>query len=260
MPLSARFHRSATSYLKRTTGLPPTSTFTMMAWVRENANGYSSGAGVLYGFVASGTSGCYMGWQNGTGLDMTSADMNDFTYAASLGLWYHTAITASGTDAFGYVNGVLRMNGAAGRIVEGDTLVVGASSNGVRYSASNVAALKIWNRELSQAEIVAEMPYALPVNRAGLNSCYPIPSGWDVLAVRALGPLDGLGGALTRWGDWSGGGLEWTEADVIDLENGPPIQFSPIPAYRRRGKAAGAAAAVYAAYYQQYYRREVLAA
>lgn len=225
MPNSIRFGRAgANSGLSRTTNLPPITGFTMMAWVKYNTfvttgggtgvMSYGAGPGgnyyVIFTPLNAGTLTLYNGSATVTGQTLVA------------GLWYHIALTVSGTtgtNTFAYVNGVLDIS-IASRSVSGVSMWYGTDADG-DSSDSCLGALKVYDRVLSASEIAVEMTQASPVNRAGLNTANPVPSGWERLTSGLVTPQS----ALTRWVDVSGNAREWTETGTIDTDLGPPIRF-----------------------------------
>lgn len=229
---SARFGRAgAEAYIRRQTNLPPQTAFTIMAWVRIRGDGSGFGGGntpnffnftdnantASYGVLLNDASYTLALWNNSsaaTGSTLTS------------GRWYHIAITVNGTSGNNflcYLNGVLNITHTAASLATLQSLLF-ASDLSHEWTDCSISALKIYNRVLTKGEINAEMPFALPVNRGGLNSCYPIPSGWDVLPIGIAYPRS----TIKRFADWSGlGNNEFTETGTIDTELGPPILFAP---------------------------------
>jgi hypothetical protein len=72
---------------------------------------------------------------------------------------------------------------------------------------ADIAAVKIYDRALTQAEIVREMPFALPVSMDGINSFYPMPDGKDVTNTIV---------------DFSTNNLSLTQSGTLTVEAGPP--------------------------------------
>ena len=215
-----RFGRAgAASSLARTTSLPPITGFTIMAWFRPidftNFNtlfayGASSGSG-QYVFLGTDTSGHF--YIAGYGQSGVAGS----TLVA--GVWRHAALTvsgSSGTTTLGYLDGALNVSDTTGTATS-QKLLLGNDNDG-DWANLNLAAVKIWNRVLTADQITAEIPSILPVDWGGLNSCYPITSGWEELDCGLVVPT----GALTRWADWSGNGLEFTESGAIDMDVGCP--------------------------------------
>ena len=232
MPASIRFGRSGASYLTRTTGLPPvTNWLTWMAWVMPlstpNTNNY----------VVQMLPDVYLYYTATLWVipDYTGGWLSIGSVTPA-GTWEHIAFVNNGSGAGNarYYRGGKYYDKATGCTTTTPVTAIWlgqVSGLGAYWGDFRLAGLKLWNRPLSDAEVAAEALFALPINRAGLNSCYPVPNGWDMLSSGVAYPRS----ALTRWADWSGNGLEWTETGTIDTEDGPPILWSPLSARRSLG-------------------------
>jgi hypothetical protein len=237
MPNAIRFGRSGAGDLSRTINLPPSTGFTAMGWFRVPTL-----AGWMSCIQLSGVGSFYqMGVEGTTGLNEFEINTAAAQWPGSAlvsGLWYHMCMTASGTsgaNTFGYLNGVLNLTATSVSFTS-NKLWLGNSTGGDPLNGQG-AAIKIWDRVLDAAEINAELPYAMPVSWAGLNSAYPLPSMWDLASSGVVVPR----GALTRWADVSGNNVEWTQNGTLDTDLGPPIQFAPSP-QQRRSRIANSAA------------------
>lgn len=241
MPNSIRFGRSATSHLARTTNLPSRAACTIMGWFRINAN---AGTEFLWD-LSDGTTEFSLLLQSGVSLKTFTTGLSPGT-TLSVGRWYHIAVTGSGSAVTGYLDGVNTAGiGNTSSAFTPTALWFGARvSNTAQFCSASIAAIKIYNRALTSGEIAAEIPWALPLNWAGLNSCYPVPGGWD--AIDAQVPL--AKAAKTRWPDYTGNSLEWSETGTVETDPGPPIQWAPPNSlYRGRRRLianAGAGATV----------------
>jgi hypothetical protein len=234
MPNAIRLGRpgSATS-LSRTTNLPTITSFTLMGWFRltsGNAGQFSTffahggSASSSYYFVGEVQPGLHFGTVvNGTAVTGS---------AITADRWYHVALTVNGTsgsNVLAYLNGVVDVTTTAATVTA-QKLWIGNQADG-DWLNGNAAAIKLWNRVLTIDEIIAEMPYAVPMDWSGLNAAYPLGNGWELASCGLVIPK----GTSARWPDISAQiGNEWTEAGAIDTENGPPIQFAPERNFRPR--------------------------
>jgi hypothetical protein len=230
VPNSIRFGRAAAdSFIDRTTNLPSITAFTLMAWVKMN-DVTTANDQIIFSFGNQSNDVAYQLYLAGSGhkfnLYNGSTTQAGTGAAPAAGVWHHIALTvngSSGTNFLAYLDGVLD-NSFTAAAISGLSLRVG--SDGVaEFSLVNIAALKVWSRVLSAAEIAAEMPFAQAVNRGALNTEIPLPSTWEALDANFNAP--DRAGVLTRWADYSGNGNEWTETGAIDTEPGPPIRWAP---------------------------------
>lgn len=219
MPAAIRFGSAGTlSNIARTTNLPPITNFTVMAWMRMTAT--TATYTTLFSLGASGSTQYYAMNFSSDGLSLRLWNyVNSWTYGViTVGRWYHLAMALTPTTFLGYVNGSLALTGALNASIVAQAMRFGSSFSSGLFNG-RLAAIKVWNRGLAAGEIQAEMFSALPVNYSGLNSCYPIATPRDILPMNE----EGYTSARTRWADWSGNGLEFTETGTITTELGPPI-------------------------------------
>jgi hypothetical protein len=151
---------------------------------------------------------------DGVTINWWNATNDYYGSVLTVGRWYHIAGTLSGTSGnnfLGYVNGVLDVTGVAASITGSELRVGSPIGGGTDYLNGNAAAIKIYDRVLTAAEIAAEVPWILPYNWAGLNSCYPMLTGWDILRLG----LDAPRGDLRLESDWSGNGRHWTVGGTV---------------------------------------------
>lgn len=105
----------------------------------------------------------------------TATTDNDSTVFPTANVWYHVALTRRGSAIKLYVNGVLVVDatdataGATGFII-GD---IDANNNGDEF-IGRLAAVKVWARDLSRNEVLAEMKQYVPVSRKALAAFYPL--------------------------------------------------------------------------------------
>lgn len=248
MPLSARLGRSGASSLTRLTNLVDSTNYTAMCWVRITT------LASWMGFIQiDGTTNYYQLGPNADGstLNIQVSGLGGGGSTLVAGRWYHVALTSSastGSTTFAYLNGLLDIT--AGSVSFTTAKIWFGNTSGGDPLDGNIAAIKVWNRTMTSGEIAAELPYAMPVNWAGLNCCYPMASGWDVASSGLVIPR----GTVSRWADVSGVlGNDFTEAGTIDTDNGPPILFAPPRNMRARYfvPAAGGSSVFGSYYYRQ---------
>ena len=111
----------------------------------------------------------------------TSLATTTSTLPIIMGNWYHLAMVRE-TDArmYIYLDGVRIISNptsVAARTVATARLDIG---RGVSYSAGfvgSVANVKAWSRGLTQAEVIAERPYGVPIAKDGVFAWYPTRVG-----------------------------------------------------------------------------------
>lgn len=224
MPNAIRFNRGGTpGKLTRLTNLPANNAVTLMAWVYVRSSATGGNLNTMLRIGAAGAGNMLNLCENGGKMAIYDvASPKQGATALPLNTWVHLTMTCDGSNALGYFNGALDLT------VGSPTLPTVASiTSGDSYTADpydgDIAAIKIWNRVLSASEIPAEVPYAIPILRDGLNSAYPMASEWDVANSGLVVPR----ASTSRWPDVSGGGYEWTESGNVDSSIGPPIQYAP---------------------------------
>jgi hypothetical protein len=105
----------------------------------------------------------------------TATTDNDSSVFPAVNTWYHVALVRRGSSIKLYVNGVLVVDatdataGATGFII-GD---IDANNNGDEF-IGRLAAVKVWQRDLSRSEVIAESKQYLPVSKTNLLGVYPL--------------------------------------------------------------------------------------
>jgi len=132
--------------------------------------------------------------------------------ASALGVWFRCAVVRNGTAVTAYagqVQNALSSNTAT--ITNGLTptkLWVGRSANGNEWFNGRVAALKMWDAALTQAEVENELSQYQPRRTTNLLAFHPF-----------------IGTELT---DYSGGGHHQVAGSTATTpEDGPPIPWGP---------------------------------
>lgn len=208
-----------TAGLKRTSGLPASTAFTITGWGCIRGSGgdalrpiflLTDLAGGAVSFIESlaGSGKLYIiNGSGGEGAELITAGTNN---------WFFWAISQDGTGA-GAITGYAATIGSplTSASLAGDTFTpsymslqndLGAS---VYFWNGSVGGVKIWDAVLTQAEIEAERRQYLPVRLANLH---------------LFSPLINTGG--TSFLDYSGNGRHWTESGTVtDDVDGLPIPW-----------------------------------
>lgn len=242
MPHSMTFGRTGNMFANRTTNLPSTSLCSATMWIRPTSVGATDKIFMSLGAVTAGAFNDYELMVSTASLALWngSAQANGSTLVVNI--WRYIALTlngTSGTNALVYLDGALNISGTARAVGSGDLRI--GNNSGSEPHVGDIAAINVWNRVLSIDEIVAQMPYAWPLNPAGLNCSYPMMTPWD-MANYDVDALAKRSTAASRWIDVSGNaGNDFTETGTIDYGVGPPIQFAPSQYLRRSRRFVAAA-------------------
>lgn len=200
-------------HLKRTTGLPSTSAFTIMAWC------YFLSLPGLFEYHP-----LFIRWDaNDVGFQPNDSkfalgDNGQTVHGSTISVntWYHCAwVRVSTTSDILYVNAVSDLtadleNGTTDSIKINDWSYNTATAN------TRVAALKIFDTNLTKAQIDSEMRQYLPVNWSSLNAFYPMLGGGSISSTVR---------------DYSGFARDWTITGSPTIDACPPIPWS----VRRKG-------------------------
>lgn len=217
--------------LNRTSGVPSESAFTITLWFLP------VGSGGSYGQIVGGlgrtdfnpipclllkTDDLYINDADGIETLLLSNLPASWHFAAlSCGATGATALKgycATGTTALSTASGVMSS-------FTQNVIMLGCSYDATVYFNGFIAAVKIWNAALTQAEIEQERWQYLPNRLANLH---------------LFSPLINTGG--TSFLDISGAGRNWTEAGTVTDGDGPPIPWKMgrhrilIPAYIEEGE------------------------
>ncbi len=195
--------------LSRTTDLPATASFTMMAWVRLVVDTNSFSAIFHYGRNDTTADDEEMWLQTNTdgttlNLDVPGASIV-LGSALTVGTWYHLAVVKSGTAYTAYLNGTSDIT-ATGNAPTSARLDV-MNDQWVEQLNGRMCAVKIYEAALTQAEILNEMRSYRPKRTANLYGWWPMLSAGD--------------GAV----DYSGNGRDWTVGGTLTTEDGPPVSW-----------------------------------
>lgn len=228
--MATRFD-AATDRLARTTGiLNFNAAYTWMGWVYistdQNAythiwsintnNQFSQNADYI-GMTSDGTTLISYVDNGGAGTEQPGTNLTAAT-------WYHIAVVrASTTSLLIYLNGVQDSNNTRSVATRGaaSRMEIGAlsTSNADPFNG-RVQHVKIWDTNLSVAEIQQEMVTARPQRTANLWLWTPLHSSGDIL-------------------DYSGNARDWTAGGALTTEDGPPVGYGAPILYAPYVAAAG---------------------
>lgn len=211
--MAVRFDAAADRLVRTTGVLDYNAAYTWMAWVyiSTDTNAYTHILSIntnnqfaqnadYIGMVADGTTLLSYVDNGGAGTEATGTNL-------STGTWYHLAVVrASTTSLLIYLNGTQDSNNtrSVAARASASRMEIGAlSTNNADPFNGRVAFVKIYNTNLSAAEIQAEMWSEDPQRLANL---------W--LYSRLLDATDYL--------DLSGNARDWTAGGTLTREDGPP--------------------------------------
>lgn len=201
------------SWLSTTTNLPPYPC-TLMGWFNVASDNELDNVCLTFGDTVGN-------FHTKIGIDLKGANSNLFMWngaartagsAVSLNTWYHIAMAArnpagssTADDNQGYLNGVFDINNAnTSNSVSAETITIGNDPTGAYFNGA-MAAIKIYDIELTAAQIQDEMWTYLPQRLENLNR-------WCPLIVNSEAGKDFSG--LTR---------DLTEVGTLNNVDGPPI-------------------------------------
>lgn len=206
-------------YLRRTANLPSDSAWTGMCWMYLNsirssvyqylielANATSSASSYqVIGFNSSGSFEIHQGVSSQT-----------FGSAPSAGAWYHVYLRNNGTTLSGGFRAVGASAYTTASISSASAFTEAAlyfgNDSWDEYMDARLAAIKVWDAHLSDAEIELEFMRLTPARTANLNIWTPgILTGTD------------------RVKDYSGNGRDWTAGGTLTDGDGPPVPWGTGP-------------------------------
>lgn len=208
------------SYIDRASGVP-TGNFTLSLWFKIYAAGTNYATIFWRGSTSTNDEIPFFGTNtNTTKLHLyTNTQDNPGTNALTTSVWYHIGLVRnSSTDWKVYLNGVQEISATA----EG-----AATINDMRFWSdrpfdavngncnSAMAAIKLYDTNLSVAEIIQEGTQYLPVRTTNLIVWLPCTEPTLADSIK----------------DKSGNGADFTSAGAPTIEDGPPIPW-------KRGKGS----------------------
>lgn len=209
--MAVRFDTSGEKYTRSLT-IP--SAWTVCFWFLMSVDrGGNQGPFALGGTAADGATVFLDGGTTLKCFDLGSNGGGFGSLSVTVGTWYRTALTVSGTNCSWYygiagsaltVSSVANIQNASGT----QTMHIGDPSFSGDWWNGRVAAVKFWDAQLSQADLEAELGQYVPRRTSNLLQWHPLLSAGTV-------DYSGIGNAL------SGGSGATTE-------DGPPVPWGPL--------------------------------
>lgn len=206
----------------------PANTYSVEAWVRVSALP-GGRRGVAGAFSACQDWGLSL-WNNELSLIIRPpggcSDGVSSKIVPQVDRWYHMAGTVDGTTAKIYINGELKASGpvSSDYAPTADGMRIGGEVCCGNYFPGLIDDVRVWNRALSQDEIVANYKKQLIGNESGLIGYWKFDEGTGTTVADASGNghdgtlVNGLGWVTT--GGESAGGLGLLSQYVLDVELG----------------------------------------
>lgn len=204
-------------YLYRTANLPSSTAFTICGWFRRRGTGGTNQFLVGIDDGAGGNAiACVIGLAGSYEFRVYSSGSGSFVstgVAVTQDQWYFVALSCGGTGA---------SDAQVRHAAPGATSLTTASTTGDAFTATGygistaaadywanvaLAGWKLYDRVLTDAELLAEMNRLTPASTTNLNLWTPMVH--DVAATAAK--------------DFSGNGRDWTVAGTLTVEDGPPV-------------------------------------
>lgn len=230
--MAIRLDASA-DYLSRTANLPASTAFTISGWFRRRGAG-GAAVEVLSGISRADLSSYYLAYVAGGTLYVEVNGAYTAAGAFSSDVWHFVALSSNGSGA-----GAAKIRRAdvgatslatttrAGASFVSQLMVLCGVGDPNYYGNFAVAGAKVWDRELSDSELLSEMRRLTPASWQGLNLWTPMFHNSVASAAR----------------DFSGNGRHWTANGSLTIEDGPPIGWGGsiiVPQYAAGGGASAA--------------------
>lgn len=230
--MAIRLDASA-DYLSRTANLPASTAFTISGWFRRRGAG-GAAVEVLSGISRADLSSYYLAYVAGGTLHVEVNGAYTAAGAFSSDVWHFIALSSNGSGA-----GAAKIRRAdvgatslatttrAGASFVPQLMVLCGIGDPNYYGNFAVAGVKVWDRELSDSELLSEMHRLTPASWQGLNLWTPMFHNSVASAAR----------------DFSGNGRHWTANGSLTIEDGPPIGWGGsiiVPQYAAGGGASAA--------------------
>lgn len=207
--------------LYRTTNLPSMDLFTVAGWAHmvTDRNAVTGICALLNG---SGQGVQLITTSNGNTLRIYSSGNENTGSDLAQGEWVHLALTKNGSAIRLYVNGALDISRTDSINVTPAYLVF--STGASTWFNGRFGQWRVWDAQLSQSEVQAEMRSTTPVRTSNLNSAFAFTSSTTA--------------------DSSGNGRNLTAQGTLSLEDyTPPVYAIGLPAQMMAGAAAGSVSA-----------------
>jgi hypothetical protein len=218
--MAVRFDADGEDYT-RTTNLPSATTFTLCLWliIDTDRNTFScpisldAGTGNYVYFETDADGTTLKLWEGDDAVTPSGPNV-----VLTVGTWYFIALVRNGTGAnsgtvYSAAAGVAALTSGQRTLDTSftpNTLRIGESPFGGEWWNGRVAAVKIWDAALSQAEIENERWQYSPHRIANLNAFYPFLTGGANAAAQA---------------DFSGNGNNLSNGTNSATADGPPIPW-----------------------------------
>lgn len=219
-------------YSVRSASVPSTTSFTVMMWCYDITHAANNFYDMM--FTRRGGSNVQFALEKISGnyklvLSDDSTDRGVGSTTVSLNTWFHAAWVSGGTSAnYGYLNGVAEFSNVAAGTIGTTSILLGQydTASGNMNWNGRLACVKIWEAQLTAAEVLQEMYTVIPQRMTNLWAWYPM-----------------LPGATERLLDYSGNGRDLTAGGTLTDEDGPPVSWgAPIIVYPYTTPAAGGTA------------------
>lgn len=219
--------------LQRTANLPSATSFTVCGWFRRRGTGGTNQLLVGLGEVGSHVVGCYIGigatYEFNVYSSMAGAPVSSGV-AVTADQWYFVAVSNAGTGATDAKvrhaapgASSLTTASAAGSTFTSNIFTFGLDDAG-QWSNVSLAGWKLYDRVLTDAELLAEMNWLRPASTTNLNAWWPMVA--DV--------------AATADNDYSGNARDLTAGGTLTIEDGPPVGWGASPIWIVDHPAGGA--------------------
>jgi hypothetical protein len=208
--MAVRFDAGA-DFLYRASSLPLMDAVSFACWLylvtdRNTGSGIFTvinAAGTVYEVLSVGLDGTSLAMYNSSNLGGAAGSQ------LTVGGWQHVAYTRGPSSHIAYLNGVQDSTLTENLTVTTGGMYIGSDT--VNPTDSRMAAIKIWDAQLSAAEVVQEMQTIRPQRFANLHI-------WTPAMVSS--------GERSR--DYSGNGRDWIEQGTLTDEDGPPVSWGAL--------------------------------
>ena len=196
---------AVSDYVIRSSGLPNLDPITVSLWAYVSVDRDAASDIIFFtdnsSYITIGTS------DDGTTLRIITPAGSATGSSLSVATWYHLAFVHNGTSLTLYLNGVSNVT-----LTDSTTFTLAyfllGSNTTANWLNGRIAAIKVWNAALTQAEIQQEIYTIRPNRFADLYGWWPA-----------------FPGATERLADYSGNGRTWTAGGTLTDEDPPPVSW-----------------------------------